>query len=200
MADNTIKLSDFPLQSQLADTDTIILDGKRVTFANLLANIRNNIKVGGRNLLKGTKDFIGFVYAGVGGTITNSDELGMKVFKSNGPWSKIYRETTIYAGETYVFSVYVKPGNTKCTLFWDNNGDGTHSITTAAATELRRDAIEADGDWRRASMVIKCTKTGTAHFRIESEQPYSCAGYKLERGNIATDWTPAPEDLTSGGG
>lgn len=203
--EKTHKLGSEATVSSVAGTDRVMVYDSQgtlrpVTFEKLTQLVRESIQIGGRNLLTGTKTFAGYITAGgLGGKKEYSAELGMEIYTPNDSWGKIYKEVVINAGETYVFSAYVKPGNDNCNLSWNNNGGSTHSITTAEATELRRDAIEAGGDWRRASMVIRCTKTGTAQFRIESGGVYSCAGYKLERGNIATDWTPAPEDIIGGG-
>ena len=169
-----------------------------IDLSTLKRLVRESIQIGGRNLLKGTKDFMGFLVAGVGGARTDSSDLGMKEFTTNGAWGKIYQETTIEAGETYVFSTYIKPGTADFNLAWDNNGNATHSLTTAKAQVLKTETINPGSGWCRAVMIIKCTQTGTAQFRVESAQIYSCAGYKLERGNIATDWTPAPEDFGGG--
>lgn len=198
MADGTVsKVTALPEGCTLALFDS---SGgvSKIDAQKFMELVRGSIQIGGRNLLKGTKDFTGFLVAGVGGARTDSSDLGMKEFTTNGAWGKIYQETTIEAGETYVFSTYIKPGTADFNLAWDNNGNATHSLTTAKAQVLKTETINPGSGWCRAVMIIKCTQTGTAQFRVESAQIYSCAGYKLERGNIATDWTPAPEDFGGG--
>ncbi len=203
--EKTHRLGTEATTSSPADTDRVMVYDssgslRPVTFDDLKRLVRESILVGGRNLLTGTRTFAGYLTAGgQGGKKEDSAELGMKMYTPNDSWGKIYKEVVIKAGETYTFSAAVKTDNDYCRPHWENKGDATHSKTTAEAQILAQEVSGPTGEWNRVSLTIKCTKTGTAHFRVESASPYSCGAYKLERGNIPTDWTPAPEDIIGGG-
>ena len=65
-----------------------------------------------------------------------------------------------------------------------------------------RDAVSFDltDEYQRIAVKIKITKDGWIMPRLErynNDAYLFFGGYKLERGNIATDWSPAPEDTVS---
>lgn len=184
MSDKTIKLSDFPLQSQLADTDTLILDGKRITAADLLALIRDNIKVGGRNLLKGSMQSMpnssgSYKFEnGVHSTIMNSG--GMGIYKSIGS----------FPIDEYAISVELKadaPMDVRWYLANDEQSAHSWNVTT---------------EWKRYTAVLTPTK-GSLQFRLTSHN-FTTRFYarfpKIEQGNIPTGFSLAPEDLLSASG
>lgn len=164
------------------------------------------VKVGGRNLMLGTADWSG------GGarwdmrnTLTNGTYLGTVIAATSNAWtSPVYRvqnSGVLQVGKTYTFSTYIRNTSDTDTLigsYYDNEivtpHDGDYTVTLPAHT-----------DWTRISVTLKVLKdptTSSNGLRWEAWKDVTngqiqFAGYKLEEGNIATDWTPAPEDAPS---
>lgn len=132
----------------------------------------NEIEVGGKNLLR------------------NSDT---KVSNTSYPTNKYNMTELMKSGETYTirlwgmlgtgkssFSVYVDDGNGKRYLgSLKNNGDGTYSLTFVGRQGVRTDYS--------IIYVYPIPNHVSATSTINK--------IKLEKGNKATDWTPAPEDV-----
>ena len=160
--------------------------------------------VGGRNLLLGTKDWSG------GSTIwdprfTSKEGTyrGMLIAASSSAWTSpayvIQNAGVLQIGKTYTFSTYVRntsDTDTKVAYYYDR------TIVTPAGIGI---PLLAHTDWTRVSAtfnVIKDPATVSYGLRWESQNKVTngqiqFAGYKLEEGNVATDWSPAPEDVQS---
>ncbi|MCT0022372.1 pyocin knob domain-containing protein [Weissella confusa] len=163
-----------------------------------------SLVIGSRNLLLGTTNWSGDSTRWTKrGTVTDSSVTyrGMIVASTSSAWiSPVYMMQNagiLQVGKTYTFSTYVRnTSDTDTTLasFYDNgivrfNGNSV--------------ALPAHTDWKRVSTtftVIKDPATSTSGLRWESGSNLTngqvqFAGYKLEEGNVPTDWTPAPEDV-----
>lgn len=170
---------------------------------------QENFAVGGRNLLKNSANNyqnLGFNHPSdaIGGkvdyVITDEIYKGCRIAKwkgsvagSIGPYVGISDKTdALVIGETYTLSVWVK-GDALCSLKYQNFAEGqTHVVHK----------LSFGTEWTRVYSVFKATQE---HFSIcfylseselteESPYIYMC-GLKLEKGSVATDWTPAPEDV-----
>lgn len=164
-----IKLSDFPLQTSLADTDSIILDGHRITAASFLAAVRSSIKVGGRNLMKNTK-------GGHGPVESSATDYG---------WWQLTESCIV--GQTYTISFECDEDVSGIAL------DLRYSTFSYFQYAVRKAGINryfATGVWRQQN-----ASAFTLGFWAGNK---TLKNIKLERGNIPTDWSPAPEDLLSG--
>lgn len=177
--------------------------GKRVDdYNNKLAAVN----VGGRNLMLGTSDWSG----GTGrwtriGTLTNNTYRGTTVTAISVPWTgptyMVQNAGLLEVGKTYTFSTYVRntsDTNTKIGNYYDyaiitpNGGDYVVSLP-------------AHTDWTRIYTTFKVIKNPTTStnglsWNIQNDLvngQVQFAGYKLEEGNVPTDWTPAPEDAPS---
>ena len=162
--------------------------------------------IGGRNLLLGTGDWSGgSTRWNKRSTVTDDSETykGMVVAATVNAWkSPIYmiqNAGVLQVGKTYTFSTHVRntsDTDTEVACYYDyvtvtNNG--------------YKVALPAHTDWIRVSVTFKLLKdptTSTQGIRWESQKDVingqiQFAGYKLEEGNVATDWTPAPEDVQS---
>ncbi|MFL2019665.1 phage tail spike protein [Weissella hellenica] len=166
----------------------------------------DNLSVGGRNLLLGTGNWIGDNTRWTKrGTVTDNSGtyMGMTIASSYGAWnSPVYMMQNagiLQVGKTYTFSTYVR---------------NTSDTDTHAASYYDREIIYPYGsviplpahtDWTRVSTTFNVTKdptTSNSGLRWEGQNALmngqiQFAGYKLEEGNVPTDWTPAPEDLSS---
>lgn len=153
----------------------------------------NDLQIGGRNLFQGTKEFVIQNVAGidgVGSDIATEKYKGLTVRVKSSPWN-FYRPTLILEAGRYVFSSYVK-GTSKY------KGDIRVQNVTESTT-LNAKSFDIKSEWDRQSLTFKLTKKANVKFSLESTgsgEIYEC-GWKLELGNKATDWTPAPEDVNS---
>ena len=158
----------------------------------------DSIQVGGRNLYKGTKDF-------TGDTWINNDEWssdgtvdGFAVKKrSKAPGMGLVQVINAEVGDVYTYSAYVKtdtPGNIRC--IWHC---GTQNTDSANATILKAASLPiAANIYTKIALTFEVTKSGVVRPGIEpqnSDGNVWVYGIKVEKGNKATDWTPAPEDI-----
>ena len=152
------------------------------------------IQVGGRNLILNSKDLASWTKES-GISVTQEDEW-FKVLNTAHDSSRwgIYIDIPVEPSTTYTLSVYCKNGNKppyvgggpmpKSGLsFGYNTGvsnaeNGTRYINTLTTSSSQ--------DTWRIYLCINPTATGQyVYFKLP----------KLEKGNKATDWTPAPEDV-----
>ncbi len=101
----------------------------------------------------------------------------------------------VRSGETYTFSCYVKKdsgGNIYLYLF-----DGTKIL----AEDREQAFLCVAGEWRRIIFSFTAIRNGTIAIRLATlanqEGVFKHTPFKLESGSIATDWSPAPEDLAT---
>lgn len=153
----------------------------------------NGLQIGGRNLFQGTKEFVIQNVTGidgVGSSIAAEKYKGLTVRVKSSPWN-FYRPTLTLEAGRYVFSSYVK-GTSKY------KGDIRVTNVTENTT-LNANAFDINSEWERQSLTFELAKKTNVKFSLESTgsgEIYEC-GWKLELGNKATDWTPAPEDTDS---
>lgn len=151
----------------------------------------DSFEIGGTNLFHGTKEFEitnakSFSYAT--SSVTSETYNGLKIRKNLTAWN-FYRPILSLEPGNYVFSGYVKGVNGLSTLIQVSAGDTILSAYTFSITS----------DWKRYSITFEITEKSDVTFYLESREAgeiYEC-GWKLEKGNKATDWSPAPEDLES---
>lgn len=176
----------------------------------------DRLNVGGRNLLYKTKDIdINNKNWQQKGSNTYYDKkYDKKAIHSWGNWSTYVSNQTIHleANTDYVVSAYLlsyQAGN------GGSNGSGIlfgiYAKNTADNQTFSLGTLETKGklsntEWRRFSSVYhNDTAKDITDFRIEASGDWSTVSgnvwiseIKLETGNIATDYTPAPEDLQDG--
>lgn len=162
----------------------------------------NSLSVGGANLFKGSRDFSGSWenrYTG----IYAEDYKDVKIFKKQSMWSGYSQYFEAKAGEEYVFSAYVKSSAETDnvtfylpTSFKEPQAQGIVSLETASNTNFV--AFDLTDEYQRIVIKIRITKSGWMLPRIErtNEDAFLFfGGYKLERGNIATDYSPNEADI-----
>ncbi|MBK0348718.1 hypothetical protein JDW15_08825 [Aerococcaceae bacterium zg-ZJ1578] len=175
---------------------TSTVDGYKQTLISTQAKV-DNLKVGGRNLFLKTKDFGGEWFNKGDWTINAETYQGLVVKKRSGLWRGISQAVPVKVGEVYTFSTYVKTDKTDETIRFYSTHNGTGNPAT---TDVSTKILPVSDEWQRVNVTFKVTKSGNISPRLErtNEGTIWVAGLKLERGSIATDWTPAPEDLVSG--
>ena len=154
----------------------------------------------GRNLAKGTLNFSGaWNFAGAG-ELTTEKHNGLSVLMQDGNWNQRGAVVSCKAGRVYTFSFFAKvdteiPINCRWVL---RNVEDKDYIVTGGLTKYEQFTTE----WKRYSVTIKFLKDcPNAAFSVEKKDNGSkmwLCGYKIEYGDKATEYSPAPEDLQFG--
>lgn len=174
------------------------------------------IVVGGRNLLLKSKDCNdNNYYYGIGYVNSGSQFKNCNIFKVSSAWSGIKPWFTkhvtdrdvVKAGDVLTYSIYARTDNSKqMRIILFNRRQDTNN----GQKDLSTSVFELTSEWQRYSVTFTVTEgmlskeTGITYFgfvvdKISEDGKFvyfSCP--KLELGNIATDWTPAPEDVDEG--
>lgn len=151
----------------------------------------DSFEIGGTNLFQGTKEFEitnAKSFSNTVSSVTSETYNGLKIRKNLTAWN-FYRPILSLELGNYVFSGHVK----------GVNGLSTYIQVSAGDTILNAYTFSITSDWKRYSITFEITEKSDVTFFLESREAgeiYEC-GWKLERGNKATDWSPAPEDLES---
>ncbi|HEM3183244.1 TPA: N-acetylmuramoyl-L-alanine amidase, partial [Streptococcus suis 89-5259] len=157
-----------------------------------------SLRVGGRNLIPGTATFSGTHWEKQG-----TWRLEESLYKGAGilTWvggmkASPIANISVQSGDTYTFSAYIKKENAGTVYFYlyDEHETWFATANVPRATLIR----DVGNNFQRFTITFKVTRSGILkpRFAILStdEGGFSVAGYQLENGTVATDWSPAPED------
>lgn len=176
---------------QLVNPDLQSLESK-------LKSSISNIQVGGRNLMRFTQEMSGYWIQKNYWTLLSEKYNGLSIFRNSSDWGGITQRVQLQAGNIYTLSLYVrKHGNIIFYLFGDYRllNDTAFVETISSNHEI----VNQNGQdiWHRVYITFKVTKEGYCFARPEKSGIgyIDVCGFKLEKGNIPTDWTPAPEDV-----
>lgn len=159
-----------------------------------------NLQVGGNNLLKNTKDFSGeWDYNGQRRKIVPWKYNGLSAIEADYPWEGLTQLVQVMAGEVYTFSAYVASSlaSDSAEIYIHLNNYRTEQM---AVVDNYYRKFNMTATFQRVSITFKVITDGYIAPRIERSDLNGIlyfAGMKLERGTIATDWSPAPEDQQS---
>lgn len=151
----------------------------------------DNIKVGGRNLLIGT-DF------------RRIDRLDTRWWRSEFQISHDVAYPYVAYGYGWQFiykSVHLEPGTYTLSVTAKSHEQGKPGELRVDTTFLRygRTFGTTTDEWRRYSIQIVVESPYDGHIILldsgRNKNTIRFADIKLERGTVATDWTPAPEDV-----
>lgn len=175
----------------LADTDRVVACDstgalRSIPLADLLAQIRSSIQIGGRNLIKGSAEPI---------TSVTSKTYNLSTPLKNEPAGS---EFTI--SFSYEFSGITLGDNPRMGLQISVKNMGSYNqyidcylypeSTNGKGRVFKVNTLPEGMDLSGSYVLAFIQRTGTGSVKIYD--------FKLERGNIPTDWTPAPEDLSQG--
>ncbi|WP_295545369.1 interleukin-like EMT inducer domain-containing protein [uncultured Pseudacidovorax sp.] len=147
----------------------------------------DGLAVGSANLLAGTRDWTGVI--GNGAVALDGEHQGLRVLRSDMPWSYLAFPWSLEAGQTYTLSFWARSTAAQpvdAGVYWfTGQGEQIWRLT---------------GEWKRYSWTFSRAQAVDLHVRIESAEaspahPMWVAGLKVERGNVATDWMPSAADL-----
>ncbi|WP_307976294.1 carbohydrate binding domain-containing protein [uncultured Streptococcus sp.] len=152
------------------------------------------LSIGGRNLLRGTRNFDGdaWEYA-LNRKIPvdwRPDNFG--VIRANYPWEGVAQPVKVEAGKTYTFSFDV--------------ASAAKNTPFLSLIELERQSVEvdvnvktftADEYFQRYHHTFTARGNGVVYPRVETSdsQVIYYRAFKVEKGNVATDYSEADEDF-----
>ena len=170
--------------------------------ANSANNKIDNLKVGGRNLWKKTKEYDAKNDTfwvdnnnGVRGlaSLPYTTVNGFGVQRIYNSFMNISQRVAIKPNTYYTLSAYIKwedSAKTSNFRFYDNASPQSGSILNSQVGTT---------DYKRVSVTFNSGNAtiSTCRFECDTDTAFLIYGLKLEEGNIATDWSPAPEDAES---
>ncbi len=160
--------------------------------------IRDEVKVGGRNLLKNSNSFrIASSAPGLTSTITPEGYLQIIAQPDNEDWCREWYavdsnfslvESELNEGDDFVISFEVKsPDSTSKPTISIKDGLGYFAMNGTIGTEFSQ--IWYNGKWKDANIINPqlgfSGYAGTFIFK----------NWKIEKGNKPTTWAPSPEDI-----
>lgn len=152
------------------------------------------LSIGGRNLLRGTRNFDGSAWDyALNRKITvdwRPDDFG--VIRANYPWEGVAQPVRVEAGKTYTFSFDV--------------ASAAKNTPFLSLIELERQSVEvdvnvktftADEYFQRYHHTFTARGNGVVYPRVETSdsQVIYYRAFKVEKGNVATDYSEADEDF-----
>lgn len=193
------------------------LSGFQTTVSNTYAtkNEMSGIEVGGRNLLLNSKSFIGSNIVGTAATIDSETYKGFNVRSYDASTLEtghvdIITYTNLYAeelGSTYTLSFYAKGnGESKLCTYFHGGSEYVRVAKIVQSSGVTGTATDGASYWNLTDTWQRYWVTWTLKdegdisiirhvlFRLWFGGKASICGVKLEKGEKATDWTPAPED------
>lgn len=147
------------------------------------------VNVGGRNLIKGSKELASFSNEDTTG-VTFSSGLFKRLDTSNGSYIGIFYDyATPLQNAVYTASINIKNISGMMTL-----GIGSTSWRDLGQIDITSNGVH------KFTFKTKSNQTNIRFYVCSSHVNTTCelSEAKLELGNIATDWTPAPEDVDEG--
>ena len=167
----------------------------------------NELNIGGRNLLRETKEFIvngqpnhmDFTWSRNAGEPIDERFNGNVVRKVNGDWQGVKSNIPDIIGEPVIISFWAKTngtGNFGNYALLNKNPNNIGQYTEYSNNGI----LINDNKWHRYTIYNPkgmCLGEGTANgfiefYYVSGDIYYSSV--KIEKGNKPTDWTPAPED------
>lgn len=156
-----------------------------------IGNSLNNLEIGGRNLLMNTRDFGGNKWILVGiSTPPVYDTDGMYYIGVVDTWSNYAKQIINIDPGEYIISLYAKSSKQAVLEIKDDSSIHNHVIGNITVSS---------NTWEKYTLSFKNTYvTYPFMFTLLTRQNTSTIyvkKIKLEKGNKATDWSPAPEDV-----
>lgn len=179
---------------KLYDPDGLHLSVGGKTVQAIVDGAVNNIQVGGRNLLIGSSNGDGWT----GGTF--SDGVFYVEATTNEKLLVSQKNISTKIGDEFVLSFDYKTENMTRGIVDVFFLYDTPLTIIAAKTDIGTPTDWTHFEWK---FVNQKYETDKCYFRIDNDGALSgtaklwIKNIKLEKGNKATDWTPAPEDITS---
>ncbi|HEM3683792.1 TPA: hypothetical protein U1D20_001259, partial [Streptococcus suis] len=160
-----------------------------------------SLQVGGKNLIAGSKTFVGTHWEKVGTWRLEEalyKEAGVLTWVSGNKVSPM-ANIAVDAGEVYTFSAFVKKESIGTVYFYLYDPTESRFATANVARETRINNV--GNSFQRFSISFVATRSGLLRprFAIQNSDTggFSVAGYQLERGSLPTDYNESTEDFRS---
>lgn len=146
------------------------------------------LQIGGTNLLPNTEKLKGWGFTG-NASIANDLTFGdFVITKAISPFHYSFLDMSLVEGQTYTLSGWVRSNQAIYVAFFGYlvGGQGRQNTTP--------------NQWKRWTHTFVAPNSNVIRIRLESGEstdsnPLYVCGMKLELGNKATDWSPAPSDV-----
>ncbi len=211
-----LKQTSISLTSRIstAETDinnnTALATNAKNTADNAQADI-DGLEIGGRNLARNTSESVSHTFTTATGTDSYND---CSRYYSHGILLEVGQTYTLSYNYEFDWGSVVKPTAISQigAGIGSDNGSGTPGTYTADTfTTLADYWTYGNGKYDSGKFVYTFTnnKAVDVYFAFRMLRTYSSAGvdltgvtltisnFKVEKGNRATDWTPAPEDMAT---
>lgn len=155
-------------------------------------NSVDNISVGGRNLYIGTRNFDGDAWKDRELWTEDGRYSGCVVCQRAGQWGGLGQRIDLEANTQYTLSAWMKQTDGGRAWYYDIKANG------ASTSDKDGSEVAVGTDWSRCYVTFTISTADTYCPRFEQSVAGATlwvAGLKLEKGNKATDWSPAPEDI-----
>lgn len=178
---------DLLSNSNRLDKLTVDLDSVNINVNNVNSKV-DNIKIGGTNLMRNTtKDYVKFTGNGWGISFMTPNNQPIDV--------------SVEGGETYTFSAWVKNDSSSAGRIdleiYQYNANGENK-QNGSSSEF---SIWASPGEEKRLVFTKTLLADTTRVRLHTRSrdnngtvTYWTKMAKVEKGNVPTDWSPAPED------
>ena len=164
------------------------------TTANAAQESIDNLEIGGRNYLrKNPKAYTASAYGAYDLYVTEPLEVGqtytLQLWNVDVSHSAKTQEqlnvAVYYCGSSQTFGKWQGSG-------FFTNGHADHLTLTFTPTETQINHTDVQNAVKKFIRLYNSVPSATGTMSM------TVGGWKLEKGNRATDWTPAPEDLQAG--
>lgn len=173
-------------------------EGIKLTVSQAITEEVGKVKIGGRNLQLGSKNWEDSAFYSKGNAEIIDGELTVPIAASTADTNVETHYINVKNGETYSVSIDIKgesaySGNTILIEFFNDADVRTsyHYVVSDVTT-----------DWTRIMETITVDDLEAEKMRIGLRSSANVVNtyrlLKIERGNKVTDWTPAPEDIQDG--
>lgn len=182
-------------------SDSIELEVRKIT--DPIINKINSNNGGGVNLLKGTADFSGdWIHRDTEWNRSTEKYNGLTVYKvkQEEDWAGLSQYYPVKAGETYTFSAYARyssgTGVSRIYIGLNTDPENGHN---AAYAKVGVKEYHFDNNWQRVEFTFTISNSGYIKPRLErtnnNQNVLEVCGFKLEKGSVATPWSPNPQDI-----
>ncbi|WP_144461753.1 phage tail spike protein [Siminovitchia fortis] len=195
----------FATQSQLTQTSSSLTSQITAVRTNL-----DNLEIGGRNLLKNSRNpsVIPFDWVTKSAVVEFDSEFGENVYVINkataGELTAGTERVIVEPDTEYTLSAYLKQTSNVVSIdyyFLSRRKGSTSNYDFVTS----RTNFKVTGEWTRITWTFKTpAEAYEGYVRFDNNgstngqnSKLSFTKFKLEKGNKATDWTPAPEDMVT---
>lgn len=194
-----IKVSKDSITSEVSDVRTTITQ---------VDNKVDNIQIGGQNLLKDTDKMTNTNYWGLrgaqsiraayGGKRANEAGVALSDYNvqgnSSNPYIDYVPQVSFEQGTDYTISFWTDPAAAPM-LYLNANDNANHQHNNLQQSISLQASGRTYNGWKQVTATFK-PKVATAYLTFAVSTVW-VSSFKLEKGNRATDWQPAPEDIAT---